>query len=155
MPHVVSNATICEHSSAMRKAEPIFKSFFGGDGGTLRHAPRDLEHRLQCSCVQWFRLAFPKHRHNLFAVPNGGYRTKATASKIKAEGALSGVADLILLLPSDTHHALCIEMKVDKGKQSEAQKEWQELIERDGYKYVVVRSIEDFIKVVTDYLKEE
>lgn len=46
-------------------------------------------------------------------------------------------------------------MKVDKGKQSEAQKEWQELIERDGYKYVVVRSIEDFIKVVTDYLKEE
>ena len=46
-------------------------------------------------------------------------------------------------------------MKTDKGKQSEAQKEWQKLIERDGYKYVVVRSIEDFIKVVTDYLKEE
>ena len=138
----------------MRKAEPIFKSFFGGDGDTLRHAPRDLEHRLQCACVRWFKLAFPKHRHNLFAVPNGGYRTKATASKIKAEGALPGVADLILLLPSDTHHALCIEMKVDKGRQSEAQREWQELIERDGYKYVIVRSIEDFIKVINDYLNE-
>lgn len=139
----------------MRKAEPIFKSFFGGDGTTLRHSPRDLEHRLQCSCVKWFRLAYPKHRHNLFAVPNGGYRTKTTASKMKAEGALSGVADLILLLPSGAYHALCIEIKTDKGRQSEAQKEWQELIVLDGYKYVVVRSIEEFIKVVTDYLNEE
>lgn len=45
-------------------------------------------------------------------------------------------------------------MKTDKGRQSEAQREWQRLIEADGYKYVVARSIEDFIKVVNDYLNE-
>ena len=28
------------------------------------------------------------------------------------------------------------------------------MIEADGYKYVVVRSIEEFIKVVNDYLNE-
>ena len=138
----------------MRRAEPLFKDFFGGDGKALRHSPRDLEHRLQCACVRWFRLAYPQHHHNLFAVPNGGYRTPATAAKIKAEGALPGVSDLILLIARGDYHGLLIEMKTDKGRQSEAQREWQRLIEADGYKYVVVRSIEEFIKVVTDYLNE-
>lgn len=138
----------------MKKADSIFKTFFGGDGKTLRHSPRDLEHRLQCACVRWFRLAYPQHHHNLFAVPNGGYRTPATAAKIKAEGALPGVSDLILLIARGGYHGLLIEMKTDKGRQSEAQREWQRLIEADGYKYVVVRSIEEFIKVVTDYLNE-
>lgn len=138
----------------MRKADSIFKAFFGGDGKTLRHSLRDLEHRLQCACVRWFRLAYPQHHHNLFAVPNGGYRTPATAAKIKAEGALPGVSDLILLIARGGYHGLLIEMKTDKGRQSEAQREWQRLIEADGYKYVVVRSIEEFIKVVNDYLNE-
>ena len=113
-----------------------------------------LEHRLQCACVRWFRLAYPQHHHNLFAVPNGGYRTPTTAAKIKAEGALPGVSDLILLIARGGYHGLLIEMKTDKGRQSEAQREWQRLIEADGYKYVVVRSIEEFIKVVNDYLNE-
>lgn len=138
----------------MKKADSIFKAFFGGDGKTHRHSPRDLEHRLQCACVRWFRLAYPQHHHNLFAVPNGGYRTPATAAKIKAEGALPGVSDLILLIARGGYHGLLIEMKTDKGRQSEAQREWQRLIEADGYKYVVVRSIEEFIKVVNDYLNE-
>lgn len=138
----------------MKKADSIFKAFFGGDGETLRRSPRDLEHRLQCACVRWFRLAYPQHRHNLFAVPNGGYRTPATAAKIKAEGALPGVSDLILLIARGGYHGLLIELKTDKGRQSEAQREWQRLIEADGYKYVVVRSIEEFIKVVEAYLNE-
>lgn len=138
----------------MKKADSIFKAFFGGDGKILRHSPRDLEHRLQCACVRWFRLAYTQHHHNLFAVPNGGYRTPATAAKIKAEGALPGVSDLILLIARGGYHGLLIEMKTDKGRQSEAQREWQRLIEADGYKYVVVRSIEEFIKVVNDYLNE-
>ena len=130
----------------MKKTDSIFKAFFGGDGKTLRHSPRDLEHRLQCACVRWFRLAYPQHHHNLFAVPNGGYRTPATAAKIKAEGALPGVSDLILLVARGGYHGLLIEMKTDKGR--------QRLIEADGYKYVVARSIEEFIKVVNDYLNE-
>lgn len=138
----------------MKKADSIFKAFFGGDGETLRRSPRDLEHRLQCACVRWFRLAYPQHHHNLFAVPNGGYRTPATAAKIKAEGALPGVSDLILLIARGGYHGLLIELKTDKGRQSEAQREWQRLIEADGYKYVVVRSIEEFIKVVEAYLNE-
>lgn len=34
----------------------------------------DEEHRIQCSCVKWFNLKYPKLKGRLFAVPNGGRR---------------------------------------------------------------------------------
>lgn len=121
-------------------------------GVTQRRRPRDEEHRIQCACVQWFRLQYPKLRHNLFAVPNGGKRDEVTAAKLKAEGVLAGVADLILLKSNADFGALLIEMKTRTGRQRDTQREWQRLIERDGYKYVVCRSLDDFIREVKDYL---
>lgn len=117
-----------------------------------RKRPGDEEHRLQVACVQWFRYQYPKHSHNLFAVPNGGKRDKVTAAKLKAEGALAGVADLILLMPNNQYHALCIEMKTSSGRQADTQRKWQKLIEQDGYKYVICRSIDEFILEVSDYI---
>lgn len=119
-----------------------------------RRIPSDEEHRLQCSCVEWFRAQHPKFRHNLFAVPNGGRRDKVTGAKLKAEGVLAGVADLILLKSNARHGALLIEMKTGSGKQSEAQGRWQRAIEKDGYKYVLCRSIEEFMREVNAYLSD-
>lgn len=93
-------------------------------------------------------------RHNLFAVPNGGKRDAVTGAKLKEEGALAGVADLIFLKSNKSWGALLIEMKTLKGKQSESQKEWEQKITADGYKYVVVRSLEDFQKEIMEYLSE-
>lgn len=120
-----------------------------------RKAHRDEEHRLQCACVQWFALRYPRLRGRLFAVPNGGRRDATTAAKLKAEGVVAGVADLILLKSNARYGALLIEMKTPTGRQSESQKEWQQLISAEGeYLYVVVRSLDEFIAVVTDYLKQ-
>lgn len=119
-----------------------------------RKRPDDEEHRIQCACVKWFRYQHPECRHNLFAVPNGGRRDKTTGAKMKAEGVLAGVADLILLKSNANHGALLIEMKTRIGRQAETQKEWQLLIERDGYKYVVCRSLDDFIREVDAYLSD-
>ena len=119
-----------------------------------RRRNADEEHRLQCACVQWFRAQHPKYRHNLFAVPNGGRRDKVTGAKLKAEGVLAGVADLILLKSNASHGALLIEMKTGSGKQSEVQGRWQRAIEKDGYKYVLCRSIEDFMREINAYLKD-
>ena len=119
-----------------------------------RKRPSDEEHRIQCACVQWFRYQHPECRHNLFAVPNGGRRDKTTGAKMKAEGVLAGVADLILLKSNANHGALLIEMKTRIGRQADTQREWQRLIERDGYKYVVCRSLEDFIREVDTYLQD-
>ena len=120
--------------------------------GRRKH-PDDEEHRIQSSCVRWFRLQYPSMRHNLFAVPNGGRRDKVSGAKLKAEGVLAGVADLALLKSNRFYGALLIEMKTRKGRQSEAQAGWQSLITKDGYKYVVCRSLDDFISEVRDYIR--
>ncbi len=117
-----------------------------------RKRPDDEEHRLQCACVNWFRLQYPDHASALFAVPNGGRRDRVSGAKLKAEGVLPGVSDLILLLPRGRHHGLLIEMKTERGKQSQAQRDWQRDMVHRGYKYMVIRSIDEFIDRVTDYL---
>ena len=117
-----------------------------------RKKSSEEEHHLQVACVQWFRLQYPTMRHNLFAVPNGGRRDKVTGGKLKAEGALAGVSDLILLKQSKGYGALLIEMKTDKGKQSTGQQEWQKKIEQDGYKYVICRSLDEFMNEIKEYL---
>ena len=115
---------------------------------------RNDEHKLQVSMVNWFRLQYPSMRHNLFAVPNGGRRDAATGRILKDEGVLAGVSDLILLKSNQHYGALLIETKTKKGTQRESQKEWESKITADGYKYVVVRSLDDFIKEVEDYFKD-
>lgn len=124
-------------------------------GKNIRKKPKDEEHKLQVTMVEWFRMQYPSMRHNLFAVPNGGRRDAVTGAKLKAEGVLAGVADLILLKSSRQYGALLIETKTKKGAQSDSQKEWEAKIVKDGYKYVVCRSLEEFIEVVNGYLAEK
>lgn len=121
---------------------------------TTRKRPSDEEHRIQCSCVRWFNLKHRKLKGRLFAVPNGGKRDALTGAKLKAEGVVAGVADLILLVPNRFYGALLVEMKTLTGRQSKSQKDWEQIItsERD-YKYVICHSLDDFIREVDDYLK--
>ena len=118
------------------------------------------EHNLQCACVKWFAYQHPELQGLLFSVPNGGARSKATAGKLKAEGVVPGVADLILLVPYIAEgckymwHALCIEMKTKTGRQSPEQGLWQLKVEQYGYKYAVCRSLDDFIATVEGYLNQ-
>lgn len=119
-----------------------------------RKRPRHEEHSLQAACVRWFRLRHPKMRHNLFAVPNGGWRTEGEAARLKDEGVLAGVSDLILLKGNRFYGALLIEMKTATGRQSAAQREWQGCITTDGYKYVVCRSLDEFAEEVEAYLAD-
>lgn len=121
------------------------------------------EHDIQCACVKWFAYAHPELRGLLFAIPNGGARSKATAGRLKAEGVVAGVSDLILLVPQwfttwrgqegCLDAGLCIEMKKKGGYQSPEQKAWQAKVEKFGYKYVVCRSLDEFIATIENYLK--
>lgn len=121
---------------------------------TTRKRPSDEEHRIQCSCVRWFNLKHRKLKGRLFAVPNGGKRDALTGAKLKAEGVVAGVADLILLVPNRFYGALLVEMKTLTGRQSKSQKNWEQIITSEGdYKYVVCHSLDDFIREVDDYLK--
>ena len=117
-----------------------------------RKRPDDEEHRLQCACVNWFRLQYPTHASALFAVPNGGRRDRVSGAKLKAEGVLPGVSDLILLVARRGCYGLLIEMKTSKGKLSSAQKEWARDMAARGYLYIVCRSFDEFREAIDGYL---
>lgn len=124
--------------------------------GRVRKRPSEVEHRIQQACVRWFNLQYPYLRGRLFAVPNGGRRDVVTGAKLKAEGVVAGVADLILLVTNKAHGALLIEMKKPGGIQSAAQRQWQEIVTTNGeYKYVICRSIYDFMREIRDFLNNK
>lgn len=121
------------------------------------------ESALQKLCVEWFRLQYREYDKLLISVPNGVApqgKTRDAKRKAeiqgairKAEGMVAGVADLLLLLPNKNHPYLCIEMKTEKGRQSDSQKAWQAAVQEKALaKYAVVRSVEQFIETITEYL---
>lgn len=117
------------------------------------------ESKIQHICVNWFRRTFPQVGGLLFAVPNGGWRGAHAGARMVYEGQVKGVADLILLFPKGGKSSLCIEMKVPKrkggsaGSQSQAQKDWQMLVESNGSTYVVCHGLVEFVKAVCTYLR--
>lgn len=113
----------------------------------MRHRESDL----QRACVSWFRLSYPKYARLFFAVPNGGFRNSREALRMKEEGVLPGVSDLVILVPNSHFHALCIEMKTERGRLSKNQIIFRDNAERLGYRYAVCRSLEEFCTVVEEY----
>lgn len=113
------------------------------------------EHDIQAACIKWFRLQYPRLAPLLFAVPNGTNKSKTARMMFKAEGLTAGVSDLLFLLPHGGYHGLCIEMKTRTGRQSDEQKAWQAAVEARGYLYVIIRSLDEFIKTITNYKNDE
>ena len=85
-----------------------------------KRKPRvDYEHIEQVKLFNWTKLPssklkYPLFEKLLFAVPNGGYRSKTTAIELKKEGVESGVSDILFLVASRGFGYLCIEMKYGK-----------------------------------------
>lgn len=89
------------------------------------------EHEEQRELVRWFRQTWPGVL--IFAIPNGGARSPATAGRLKAEGVASGVPDLFV--PA---WRLWIEMKRVKGSSLSAeQKDWIAYLNSGGYCCIV------------------
>lgn len=111
------------------------------------------EHKIQCAQIRYIRAMHPELERVLFAVPNGQKRTKAQTAWLHEEGMVNGVSDIILLKPNKFYPYLCIENKTQTGKQSPEQKLFQQAVESQGGKYVIVRSLDEFVKVIENYLK--
>lgn len=112
------------------------------------------EGRIQAACVKWLRNTYPETRGLYFHIPNEINFSGDNAiqgAQLKALGLVKGVADTILLMARSGYHALCVEFKTDKGRQSAEQQEWQRTVEREGYRYVVCRSLEDFKNIINGY----
>lgn len=114
---------------------------------------RHIEDSLQKSCVRWFSLQYREYAQLLHHSPNGGKRNAIEAAKFKAMGVRAGFPDLGLFIARHGYHGLFIELKTAKGRQSEHQIYYQCVLEEQGYKYVIVRAIEEFINEIEYYLQ--
>lgn len=88
----------------------------------------------------------------LHAIPNGAFRNKATAGRLKAEGVLPGVPDLLLPVRRKEHPGLYIEMKAPGGALSEAQATFLHAVEAQGYDTFIAFSPAQAITKLTNYL---
>ena len=114
--------------------------------------------RLQAECFKEAWNTFPVTRKLLFHVANelDGPGDNAIRGAIRrSEGIVKGVSDLILLIPRGRYHGLMIEMKTLDGYQRKEQKEWQALVEAQGYRYEVIRTKEAFMALLAEYLAEK
>ena len=116
---------------------------------------RSNEGKIQAECYAWFWNTYPRYRKLLFHVPNENDRADSNIIQgaiRKSLGVVAGVADLIFLVARGPYHGLCIEMKDEKGTQRSAQKEWQILVEAQGFQYVICRDLAHFKNLISDYL---
>lgn len=104
---------------------------------------------------RWAALAmraYPDLRW-MFAVPNGGKRTKQQGRWMAAEGLRRGVPDVWLPVPRGAHPGLVIEHKVGKNKPTEEQTEWLAGLAALGWRTLVSYDFEASRKAIVDYLE--
>jgi len=106
------------------------------------------EHEEQRNFVRWFRMQFRGVR--IFAIPNGGQRSRTTGAKLKAEGVMAGVPDLYI--PAWN---LWIEMKrADKGVMSPKQKDWFKYLKSINHSTILGRGFEDAKEKVLNFCSQ-
>lgn len=91
----------------------------------------------------------------VFHIPNGGSRNKAEAAHLKEQGVSAGVPDLCFPAARHGYHGLYIEMKAGKNKATAAQKEWLELLNKNGYLAVVCVGFDEAREIIDKYFTDE
>jgi len=115
------------------------------------------EHMEQVKLFAWIKSKVQKYpkMEFIFAVPNGGMRSKAIGAKLKAEGVKSGVSDICVPIPIAPYHGAWIEMKScnPKAKASTEQKTFAKAMLKNGYQVYLCRGAENAIQSLSDYLQ--
>ena len=117
-----------------------------------RGAPEGI---IQSRCIQIAWNEYPETRGLYYAIPNENSRVDSnaiTGAIRKSYGIVAGVADTYLAMARGGYFGLYIEFKSEVGRQRKEQLEFQQRVEQQGYKYAVVRSVEEWRKEWDEYL---
>jgi len=96
---------------------------------------------------QWPELVLLHH------IPNGGFRGKREAARLKRMGVKPGVPDLHLPVARGGFHGLYVEMKRrDGGRVSSEQRVWLAALHTAGHCVAVCEGHEQAVAVIRDYL---
>jgi hypothetical protein len=106
------------------------------------------EYLLQSACVKLFAKIRPNERGRLYLNFNNPC-SKSNGFLLKFIGLTAGVADMTYL---SNKGAIFFEFKTQIGKQSLSQKWWQSVVEEAGYRYEIIRSVEQFKAIIDESL---
>jgi len=107
------------------------------------------EGRIHQDCYVWFHNSFPQLR-GLLCYNLNNSRDGIDGARNRAKGVQAGRADFVLYYQGE---AVMIEMKDGKGTQSREQRVWQKVVESQGFKYTLCRTLEEFKEVVLGIIK--
>jgi len=104
--------------------------------------------------VEFLKTTYPE-LNCLYHIPNGEYRTKATAGKLRAMGVKAGIPDIHLPIARGDYHGLYIELKSLKrgAKTSDNQDGWIEALRNNGYCVGVCRGWREALILILDYME--
>ena len=124
----------------------------------MNHSMKKMsEAQEQATVIEW--ALYNQNRYPelklLHHIPNGGRRDARTGAMMKRQGVKAGVPDLHLPVSRGKYHSLYIEMKTDKGRPTDTQKEWLDALNAEGNMAVICHSAEEAIAVIKLYLKAE
>lgn len=102
------------------------------------------ELKLQAECFQWHWNTFPEERYLLHA-NNNNSENEVKGAQNRAIGVVAGVSDMEYYRKSKV---IFIELKMADGYQSDKQKEFQQRVEAEGFRYEIIRSLEEFQNLI-------
>lgn len=122
--------------------------------------PVPTEHQEQVALVRRCRAAVGRYRlaRTLLAIPNGGKRDRIAGARLKAEGVVPGIPDLLLPVPIETPGGtavpgLWIELKRRRGgRVSEDQHAAHRWLRSLGWVVEVCRGHHEAWEAITRYL---
>ena len=90
----------------------------------------------------------------VFHIPNGGSRYVREAARLKQQGVMPGVPDLMIPVPRNGYHGLFVEMKRKKGgRTTTEQYYWRDLLSEQGYKSLICYGADAAIEALDTYVK--
>lgn len=113
------------------------------------------ESDMQKLLVDWTMLVRQKYPELalIFHIPNERKCSIPEAMHLQRMGVKAGVPDLFLPVARNGFHGLWMELKTERGKVSDAQRWWLDHLAEQGYKAVVIRSVNEGINELEEYLK--
>lgn len=122
------------------------------DATDNRRLYRTLEEKEQMALIEWSEMV-PEIKGLLSHIPNGGFRLKTEANRLKKMGVRAGFPDLFLPVAKGQYHGLFMELKIKPNIPSLIQKQWLAKLEFQGYRCMVCYGWEEAKRLIENYLK--
>ena len=109
------------------------------------------EQQLQAKCFIWHWNTYPNERRMLFHADNNSANA-IVGNRKKSSGVVKGVSDMVLITSGGTVY---LEFKTEIGVQSAEQRDFQAKVIERNHTYWIIRSFEQFVKLIKTIYNEQ